>query len=51
MLTEFYLMRESEAMRDERQAQACASAILAEPHSHFVALVTDRLPNVPSVAA
>ncbi len=39
---------ESELMLGEEQVQAYASADFAEPHSHFIRLLRERLPNLPS---
>ena len=38
---------EPELMLGVEQARAYASADFAEPHSHFVALLKERLPNLP----
>jgi SAM-dependent methyltransferase len=39
---------EPELMLDEEQALAYASADFTEPHSHFIALLKEKLPNLPS---
>ena len=39
---------EPELMLGEEQVQAYASADFAEPHSHFIRLLRERLPNLPS---
>ena len=39
---------EPELMLDDEQVRAYASADFAEPHSRFIALFNERLPNIPT---